>query len=93
MSYDLCFPNVRHYLQSQEVNIYEIVYEEKHIIFRQKWCFYLLFFFGVGGGGGSGNLIKWALIVPITLVSIKSANYTSFLSMFYINRTYRLGVI
>ena len=52
MSYNLCFPNVRHYLQSQEVNIYEIVYEEKHIIFRQKWCFYLLFFFGVGGGGG-----------------------------------------
>ena len=49
MSYDLCFPNVRHYLQSQEVNVYEIDHEEKHIIFRQKWCFYLLFFFGVGG--------------------------------------------
>ena len=46
MSYDLCFPNVRHYLQSQEVNIYEIVYEEKHIIFMQKRCFS----FGVGGG-------------------------------------------
>ena len=60
MSYDLCFPNVRHYLQSQEVNIYEIVYEEKHIIFRQKWCFYLLLFFWGGGGGGNCKLKKMA---------------------------------
>ena len=96
MSYDLCFPNVRHYLQSQEVNIYEIDHEEKHIIFRQKWCFYFYFFWGgwgVVGVLGRGNLIKWALIVPITLLGIKSANYTSFLSMFCISRTYRLGVI
>ena len=64
MSYDLCFPNVRHYLQSQEVNIYEIVYEEKHIIFRQKWCFYLLFFFGVGGGGGEWQLKKMGFDSP-----------------------------
>ena len=41
MSYALCFPNVRHYLQSQEVNIYEIDHEEKHRIFREKWCVYL----------------------------------------------------
>ena len=94
MSYNLCFPNVRQYLQSQEVNIYEIFHEEKHIIFRQKWCFYfILFYFIWGVGGRRGNLIKWALIVPITLVSIKSTNYTSFLSMFCISRTYGLGVI
>ena len=48
MSYDLCFPNVRHYLQSQEVNVYEIDHEEKHIIFRQSGVF---FFFLPGGVG------------------------------------------
>ena len=53
MSYDLCFPNVRHYLQSQEVNVYEIDHEEKHIIFRQSGVFF--FFFARGGGGVVGN--------------------------------------
>ena len=47
MSYDLWFPNVRHYLQSEELNIYEIDHEGKHIIFMQKWVF---FFLGRGGG-------------------------------------------